>query len=104
MAERATVAVLVTLRAAGPAARVCGALDATTTAAALAELTPLLRLPGRTLELDLSEVAFCDTAGLRMLIDLRTTVAAQGKTLVIADRGAVVARMLELTGTEALFP
>ncbi|GGS53420.1 MULTISPECIES: STAS domain-containing protein [Actinokineospora] len=97
------VQVLVTLRARGPAARICGALDATTTAAALAELTPLLRLPGSALELDLSEVSFCDSAGLRMLIDLQTTVTAAGRSLVIADRGAVVARVLELTGTESLF-
>ncbi|MEU6122779.1 anti-sigma factor antagonist [Streptomyces sp. NPDC047123] len=55
------------------------------------------------LELDVSEVEFCDCSGLNLLLRLHQQAVAQGKTITIAVSSPAVRRLLELTGTRGLF-
>jgi anti-anti-sigma factor len=67
--------------------------------------TPVLlkaaaKLTGRPIELDLAGVAFIDSTGLHLLLDLRKT---QGRLRLVGSSPAVD-RVLEITGTrEFLF-
>ncbi|MEV6409181.1 anti-sigma factor antagonist [Streptomyces bobili] len=54
-------------------------------------------------ELDLDGVTFCDCAALNVLLELRERGLRQGKPLVIRSAAPVVQRLLDLTGTAALF-
>ncbi|MFF9134688.1 ANTAR domain-containing protein [Streptomyces sp. NPDC014806] len=54
-------------------------------------------------ELDLSEVAFCDCSALNVLLSHRRRALDEGKTLTVGAASAGVLRLLELTGTAALF-
>ncbi|WP_086772353.1 anti-sigma factor antagonist [Streptomyces bobili] len=54
-------------------------------------------------ELDLDGVTFCDCASLNVLLELRERGLRQGKPLVIRSAAPVVQRLLDLTGTAALF-
>ncbi|MEV7192102.1 ANTAR domain-containing protein [Streptomyces sp. NPDC093510] len=54
------------------------------------------------LDLDLSEVDFCDCSGLNLLLGLRQHAVKQGKTVVIRSSSPAVERLLDLTGTRAL--
>ncbi|MFF8974499.1 ANTAR domain-containing protein [Streptomyces sp. NPDC014995] len=54
-------------------------------------------------DLELGEVAFCDCSVLNVLLSLRDQGLKQDKTLVIRSAGPVVERLLDLTGTAALF-
>ncbi|MEU4130391.1 STAS domain-containing protein [Streptomyces wuyuanensis] len=55
------------------------------------------------LSLDLSEVSYCDAAGLRVLLDVREQGLAAGRTVVVAAAGGFMRRLLETTGTAELF-
>ncbi|MEU7576221.1 ANTAR domain-containing protein [Streptomyces sp. NPDC041068] len=55
------------------------------------------------IELDLSQVAFCDCSGLNLLLCLRRDAKRQGKTVTIRATSPAVDRMLDLTGTLGLF-
>ncbi|MFD7710799.1 ANTAR domain-containing protein [Streptomyces sp. NPDC059785] len=54
-------------------------------------------------DLDLSAVTSCDTAGLCLLLDLRRRALDEGKTVTICAGSPAVDRHLELTGTRSLF-
>ncbi|MEU0114092.1 ANTAR domain-containing protein [Streptomyces bobili] len=54
-------------------------------------------------ELDLGGVTFCDCATLNVLLELREWGLRQGKPVVIRSAAPVVERLLDLTGTAALF-
>jgi anti-anti-sigma factor len=56
------------------------------------------------LELDLSGVSFCDCAGLNTLLRPRAQAVSVGCLLRIQAAGPYVSRVLDLTGTAALFP
>ncbi|MEU6821025.1 ANTAR domain-containing protein [Streptomyces atriruber] len=58
---------------------------------------------GDGIELDLSDVPFCDCSGLDLLLSLRQRAVRQGKTVVIRHGGPAVERLLELTGIRSLF-
>lgn len=55
-------------------------------------------------DLDLGEVAFCDCAGLNLLLDLRRRAMDHGKTVTLRVSCPSVDRLLELTGARELFP
>ena len=52
--------------------------------------------------LDLSDVAFIDSAGVRMLVELAKN-DGRGPVAVIAPPGSTARRMIELTAIESLF-
>jgi anti-anti-sigma factor len=56
------------------------------------------------LAVDLSDVEFIDSAGVRMLVELaRAPDAGRGLIALVAPAGSTARRMLELTGIEPLF-
>ncbi|MEW1913849.1 STAS domain-containing protein [Kitasatospora sp. NPDC085895] len=55
------------------------------------------------LDVDLAAVDFCGSSGLHVLLALRERAAATGKSLVLTAVSPAVARLLEVTETDALF-
>jgi anti-sigma B factor antagonist len=55
---------------------------------------------GASVVLDLREVDFCDSAGLRVLIDAELRARTEGGTLRLAAPGPALVRLLELTGVD----
>src|SRR3954464_12850531 len=53
--------------------------------------------------LDLAEVTFLDSGGMRTLVLAQRELAAAGRTLTIGAASPKVRRLLELTGTDQLF-
>ncbi|WP_328751427.1 ANTAR domain-containing protein [Streptomyces sp. NBC_00285] len=54
-------------------------------------------------DLDLSEVGFCDCGGLNVLLGLRRAALDQGKTVAVRVCSPAVGRLLDLTGARELF-
>jgi len=80
-----------------------GALDVTAGDQLLDELRHVgdtYRVP---IILNLAEVTFLDSAGVRALVLAHRELAAVGRPLTIAAASPRVRRLLELTGTDALF-
>lgn len=62
---------------------------------------------GTTLVLELSGVAFCDSAGLRVLIDAELRARTDGGALRLAAPSQPLVRLFELTGVDgfvSVFP
>jgi anti-sigma B factor antagonist len=61
-----------------------------------------LRMSGRPVAIiDLTDVAFCDSTGLRCLLgEAREARIAGGRLTVIAPPGGAVRRLLDLTGAD----
>ena len=55
------------------------------------------------IELDLSDVTFIDSSGLRVLLGLADRVAQAGGTVVIRNASKSVKRLLEITKLESTF-
>jgi len=53
--------------------------------------------------LDLSEVAFIDSSGLRALVVGHKALEERGGSLIVANPSAMTARLLEVTGLSTLF-
>ena len=53
--------------------------------------------------LDLSEVAFIDSSGLRALVVGHKALEERGGSLVVANPSAMAARLLDVTGLKTLF-
>ncbi|MGW1643205.1 STAS domain-containing protein [Streptomyces lavendulae] len=53
---------------------------------------------------DLSEMSFCDSAGLNALIRAHHTAAEYGKRLSLRAPQPQMLRLLEITGADSLFP
>jgi len=82
--------------------RLAGDLDFAT----VAGVTPLLeaecaRRPGR-LVLDLSGVAFLDSSGIHLLVQVHKRLTADGCRLIVANPSAAAARALQVTATDAV--
>jgi anti-sigma B factor antagonist len=56
-----------------------------------------------TVTLDLGDVAFIDSSGLRALVVGHKALEERGGTLVVANPSSMTARLLEVTGLDALF-
>lgn len=54
--------------------------------------------------LDCSGVTFLDSMGLRVLVQLRNDLAANGHDFALAGPSEPVRRVLELAGVQSLFP
>ncbi|MCX4997557.1 ANTAR domain-containing protein [Streptomyces longwoodensis] len=54
-------------------------------------------------DLDLSEVGFCDCSALNVLLAARRRALVEGKTLDLRATAPTVDRVLDLTGTRSLF-
>ncbi|GGS53895.1 hypothetical protein GCM10010171_56250 [Actinokineospora fastidiosa] len=55
------------------------------------------------MELDLAEVTFCGSSGVRLLTQLHADCKRKGKTVVITHCHPRVLRVLELSGVVGLF-
>lgn len=84
-------------------ARVEGEIDLASASAIGAELASACA--DGALAVDMSDVRFIDSAGVRMLVDLAREVAGERTPplTLVAPSGSAVRRMLELTGIEPLF-
>ena len=58
---------------------------------------------GTPITLDLSDVDFIDSSGLRTLLTATRRASQRGTVLRLRNVGATVRRMLEITGTEGQF-
>ncbi|MFF0476420.1 STAS domain-containing protein [Streptomyces sp. NPDC004284] len=58
---------------------------------------------GGGLTLDLSQVPFCDSTGLNVLLRARQRAVSEHRTLTIAAASPQVMRLLEMTGAAPLF-
>ncbi|MGW1774884.1 STAS domain-containing protein [Streptomyces sp. NPDC002104] len=54
--------------------------------------------------IDLSEMLFCDSSGLNVLLQARLTAQEHGRRISLHAPNQQVTRLLELTGTHQLFP
>ncbi|MGW7445187.1 STAS domain-containing protein [Kitasatospora sp. NPDC054795] len=80
-----------------------GDLDIETLAPAADTLTALVaRRPGAVV-IDLAGVGFCDSSGLNLLLRTRLAAGEEGVGLHLAAVPPTVMRVLELTGTRAVF-
>ena len=100
MADRMNVAaplsVAVSSRAGTVTISVSGELDLATLPRLEGSLVPIE--PGGRLVVDLREVSFIDSSGVRFVMSLDVRSRAEGWALVIARRRGVVQRVLDLCG------
>ncbi|MFB6393208.1 STAS domain-containing protein [Polymorphospora lycopeni] len=83
--------------------RVRGYVDLETEERLGQELTTALSRPGVTeVTVDLAEVPFLDSSGVRVLLDGRSTALARGAALAVRDPQPVVDRVLRITGVAEL--
>ena len=81
---------------------VSGEVDIATATQLRDEVLPRLAA-AKTLWLDLGDVTFMDSSGLHVLLASRRRAALLGSRLVIGRTSTAVDRLLEVTGTTALF-
>lgn len=81
-------------------ARLRGDLDITTTPAVRKRLLGMLGPGVRLLIIDLSEVSFCDAAGLAVLIGTQRRAAARRITVRLAAPRPQTAKLLRITGLD----
>ena len=81
-------------------ARLCGDLDATTTAALRERLFGMLGPGVRMLIIDLSAVSFRDAAGLAVLISTQRRAAERRITFRLAAPAPQTAKLLRVTGLD----
>ncbi|MFJ3235952.1 STAS domain-containing protein [Streptomyces sp. NPDC086787] len=82
---------------------ISGELDITTERAVESTLRKALSDNSRAVDLDLTEVSFCDCSGLRALMAARHRALDLGRTMTIRAAGIPVQRLLNITGAETLF-
>ncbi|MGK5738738.1 STAS domain-containing protein [Micromonospora sp. URMC 103] len=80
-----------------------GEVDMATADVLHAALTNVLRRPEiRAVVVDLAEVRFLDSSGIRVLVSAATTARRDGVTLRVVDPQPVVARVLRITSVGPL--
>jgi anti-sigma B factor antagonist len=82
----------------GLLASVSGEIDLSTVGALEEELRGEWESPPTTLVVDLREVTFLDSSGLRLILTLNKEQSDAGRRLVVVEGGRRVARVFELTG------
>lgn len=92
----------------GPSAwrvTVAGELDAASAPALAALIDPLVAKDVPSVVINLAEVTFMDSSGLRTLVRAANEAKASGGSLVLARASGAVIRLLEVTGlVESLRP
>jgi anti-anti-sigma factor len=83
--------------------RVRGELDVAT-AASLENLLLRPREPGDVIQLDLSELAFMDSTGLRVLLRAQQAAVRGGWEVVLTGASVPVQRLFDLSGVHAALP
>lgn len=84
-------------------ARLHGEIDMDDASTLRANLTAALQSSRHGLDVDMSDITFCDSSGLHVLLDLNKIATGSGKSLVLTAASHPVARLLEITGTRELF-
>ncbi|MFJ7965516.1 STAS domain-containing protein [Streptomyces sp. NPDC096324] len=79
-----------------------GELDFPSAARVRDQLGEALAASPSGLELDLSGLAFCDCAGLNVLLEIRHRALTVGKTFTVQAASAAVDRLLEVVGVQEL--
>lgn len=82
---------------------VSGELDVGSAPTLLRYLLDLMTGPIETITLDLHDLSFIDSSGLKALTAARADAEAAGITLTLRDVAAQPRRVLELTGLDELF-
>lgn len=83
-------------------ARVSGAMDWVTDPVFRPQFKELLSRGGRFIVLDLSDVSFCDSAGLNVLLGIWRQADASGAVLVLACVPEPLRRIFEMTAVDQL--
>jgi anti-anti-sigma factor len=84
----------------GPVIALKGEIDLAAVEAVDHDLRPALDPPPPLLVLDLREVEFLDSSGLRLVLRLDREQRERGTRLVVVRGGRRVARVMELTGAD----
>ena len=82
-------------------AALSGEIDLSTVGELQDRLEPALQSDPRLLVLDLRQVTFLDSSGLRLILRLHKRQEEQGGRLVLVRGGRRVARVLEITGADS---
>ncbi|WP_329611676.1 STAS domain-containing protein [Kitasatospora herbaricolor] len=92
--------------ATGPVVQATGELDLDGAPVLHAALRRALTTgpPGSDLVIDLAGVTFCDSSGLNALLRARIETGRSGLNLHLARPAHAVARLLEITGADKVFP
>jgi len=95
----------VTVQANGTQAAVSlsGDLDAATAPEFDAALDPVLDAGANDITIDVEELSFLDSSGLRSLVRARERALAAGGALQLTNAGPAVRRVLEITRLEEAF-
>ncbi len=78
--------------------RFVGELDLDQAKRAQIEVVEVLDRTAGTLTIDLSDLTFCDSSGIGLLLTLRSEAAARGRAMVLQRLRPTVERVLRLTG------
>jgi anti-sigma B factor antagonist len=85
--------------------RARGELDLATAPTLCARVTKVIQRPATRIMLDLTELDFCDSQGLRAIVGLVREARAHAVQLAITvANGSQLARLIELTGTAEFLP
>jgi anti-sigma B factor antagonist len=87
-----------------PVVRVPAEIDITNVGSLRAALLSAVEHGHATVVADLSETAFCDTAGLQVLVLAHRRAAAEGGELRLVVRAATLLRLFSLTGVDQEIP
>jgi anti-anti-sigma factor len=86
----------------GAEARVSGELDLATYESALSALTPIVEAEGQgDVVLDLAELSFVDSSGIRLFIKLQQALGDRGRLVLRAPQPQVV-KVIEIAGLREL--
>ena len=85
----------------GKLASLTGEIDLSTVEEAGARLREAIEGSDGTVAVDLREVSFLDSSGLRLLLQLNEELTGSGRRLVVVQGPRRVARVFELTGAES---
>ena len=84
--------------------RLAGELDLSTVPVLQARVTALRAGGSTRIVLDLAELDFIDSTGLRTVLELHGEAARDGFTLALVPGGEAVQRVFDVTGTAAVLP
>ncbi|MBO7347490.1 MAG: STAS domain-containing protein [Bacteroidaceae bacterium] len=85
--------------------RVClvGELDSKATTEQAAELSKVLELADKSMEIDCSELAYISSAGLRFFMQVKRATETQGGTIRVTHLNEDVAEIFRMSGFLSIF-